>query len=302
MSKSVGKKSRFTLEQRRAVAGYLFIAPFIIGFLLFFLGPLIQSIIYSFNDVRISATGFILENVGFGNYNKIWNVDPDFRRVFLETIGQTLTSIPAILIFSFFAASLLNQSFRGRGLARVIFFLPVILSAGILVRMGQSEVAMTGMNFRADAFSLESGMAIRQLLSQLRMPDGFIEYITSAVDRVPEIINASAIPILILLAGLQGIPSSLYEAADIEGATAWENFWNITFVLISPLFITTVVYVTVDSFTSEANPLVVLIGETFRGKADYGASVAMSMLYFAAVAVILAIVVGILSKIVFYME
>lgn len=125
---------RFTLRRKRAVWGYLFVSPFILGFIAFFLGPIVQSIIFAFNELTIKAAGFELTYVGWENFRYALRVDPDFVRVFTETTIQILVDLPAIILFSFFAANLLNQKFRGRWMARVVFFLPVILTAGIVYR------------------------------------------------------------------------------------------------------------------------------------------------------------------------
>jgi len=131
---------RLGLERRRAFTGYIYVFPFIVGFALFFVRPFVQSVIFSLSELRVTQTGYVLKFVGLNNYHYALRVDPSFVRAFTETMVQTLTAIPAVLVLSFFAATLLNQEFRGRTLARVIFFLPVILGAGVLVRMGQQQL------------------------------------------------------------------------------------------------------------------------------------------------------------------
>ena len=115
-------------------------------------------------------------------------------------------------------------------------------------------------------------------------------------------IEASAIPILIFLAGLQSVPTDLYEAADVEGITGWERFWMITFPLVSPMILVNAVYIIIDSFTSYRNEMVVFIADNAWSRGGYGVSVAMSMLYFLAIAVILGIIVGVFSKRVVYIK
>lgn len=291
---------RLGLERRRAFTGYIYVFPFIVGFALFFVRPFVQSVIFSLSELRVTQTGYVLKFVGLNNYHYALRVDPSFVRAFTETMVQTLTAIPAVLVLSFFAATLLNQEFRGRTLARVIFFLPVILGAGVLVRMGQQQL-MLGEGTAAGSGIL-SGQSVRFLFARLRLPVGFIQYITDAVDRIPGIVNASAIPILIFLAGLQSIPGSLYEAAQIEGATSWESFWKITFPLLSPLFMVNIVFVIVDSFAAGNNPVVQHIEGIAWGRGIYGVSVAMTWMYFSAVGLLLLIIFGLLSRRVFYHE
>ena len=139
------------------------------------------------------------------------------------------------------------------------------------------------------------------MLLQLRLPAGFIEYIVAVVNRIPLVIEASAIPILIFLAGLQSVPTDLYEAADVEGITGWEKFDDYL-PLVSPMILVNAVYIIIDSFTSYRNEMVVFIADNAWSRGGYGVSVAMSMLYFLAIAVILGIIVAIFSKRVVYIK
>ncbi|HQD71762.1 MAG TPA: sugar ABC transporter permease [Limnochordia bacterium] len=297
---------KLRLNTKRELNGWIFVAPFVIWFILFFLYPLYQSILFSFSELEITPGGFKLHPVGWQNYYKLLFENVKFRQVFVNTMIQTLSDLPLILIFSFFAANLLNQQFRGRFLARVIFFLPVIIGAQTVMQI-QSGDFISGMmrsaNLAQDA-GLFSGLRLEEYLYQMKLPLKFTDYIMTAVNHLPAIINASGIQILIFLAALQSIPSSLYEAAKMEGATAWEYFWKITFPLISPMMLTNIVYTLVDSFTAHDNALVKLIRDTAwsGGGAGYGVSVAMSWFYFASIAFILIIILSVLSRSVFYRE
>lgn len=299
----INPKLRLTLGRKRAIWGFAFIGPFIIGFIAFVLGPMIQSFTFAFSELEIHAAGFSLDYVGLDNFRYALRVDPDFLQVFTETTIQILIKLPAVIIFSFFAATLLNEKFRGRALARMIFFLPVILTAGIIYQFESGDIFHEMLGYvpdQTEAFS--TSQAIIRLMLRLRMPEVFTQYIISAVGSIPDIINASAIPILIFLSGLQGIPAPLYECAKIEGATGWETFWKITFPLISPLFLTNIVYIIVDSFTAPGNSLVELISNAAWGRRIYGVSVAMTWMYAGVIALILMFVFAVLSKRVVYME
>lgn len=299
----ISLKPQLSLRSKRALWGVLFTAPFTIGFILFFVSPMIQSITFAFNELEITPFGFDLHYVGLDNFRYALAVDPDFVRVFTETTAAILVDIPAVIVFSFFAASLLHQKFRGRTLARVVFFLPVILTAGVIYKLESTDILSQMRAFIPDEAGAISGtQAVISLMLKLQIPSRFTNYIITAVFRIPDIIKASAIPILIFLSGLQGIPASLYECAKIEGATGWENFWKITFPLISPLFLTNIVYIIVNSFTSPGNELVDLIHNTAWLRGIYGASVAMTWFYFGVIALILILVFAVLSKRVVYME
>ena len=293
-------KFRVTVENRKKIGGYLFTSPFVIGFLLFFLYPFVQTLVFSFNRLELSADGYSLHWVGLENYNYALLVDLNFRETFVETLGSMVAELPMILAFSLFAAVILNQKFRGRGLARVIFFLPVIYGAGVVLKMESTDFATVILESKQSAYMF-SGDALRTLLSEIRFfPEQFVEYIMTAVEAIPNIIRSSGIQILIFLAGLQSISPSVYEAARVEGATAWESFWLITVPMISPLIITNTVYTVIDSLIAADNDLVNLIrNETFTGR-GFGTSSAMATLYFLAITIILLIVFKILDRYVFY--
>lgn len=293
---------RMTKRHRDAWTGFFFTLPFAIGFALFFLYPFLQSIRFSLNHLQIVIGGYDLEYVGISNYRNALLVNPDFIPVFVETLGRMLTDVPLVVVFSFFAANILNQDFKGRTLARIMFFLPVILGAGIVLKMEQSDYLMEQLRTATTETGILSGAILRQFLYELRIPEATLDYVTSAVDQIPQIIRASGVQILIFLAGLQSIPSSLYEAADVEGSTAWERFWLITLPMLSPLILTNAIYTIIDSFTVSTNPLVQLIRSTAFGGGGFGLSSAMGVLYFLAIGIILLIAGRIISSFVFYEE
>lgn len=297
----IKKKFKLSLKNRQAISGYCFALPFIIGFIFFVLVPFYQAVIFSLNELTVGGGGFELDFLGFTNYHYALLVDPNFLEVFFNAIRDMALELPLIIAFSFFSAMILKQEFKGRTPARLIFFLPVIMGAGIILQIEEGDFMMERMQSGREAFAF-SGAALRNMLYQTRLPEGILEGILYAVERIPSIIRASGIQILIFLAGLQSIPRSIYEAAEVEGATAWENFWLITFPLLSPLIITNIVYTIVDSFTTPVNEIVMLIRDTAFTGAGFGVSMAMAILYFITIIIILGIVIKILSRWAFYQE
>lgn len=289
------RKLGLKLEQRKAIGGLLFISPFLVGFFFFFFVPICQSIIYSFSEFSFGREGMVTTFVGLDNYRYVLQEHPTFVRDLTETIINMVRDVPLILLYSFFAAELLNQKIPGRTLARVIFFLPVIMGAGVILRMERTDYILDVVSVDASQ-GMGMGAVLLPFLTELKLPMGFIEYLLFAIDRIPMIIRASGIQILIFLAGLQSIPRSLYEASDVEGASAWENFWLITFPLMVPLIVTSVVYSIIDSFTAADNYVIDLIRSTIFSSRGYGASSAMAWIYFSIVIVILAVTMGIISK------
>jgi ABC-type sugar transport system permease subunit len=294
------KLPRLTLSARKNLKGYLYVSPFLIGFFAFFLVPLIQTIAFSLSELKIVPTGYTTTPVGLGNYNKVLFVDPDFVPTLTNTIVNTVIDIPAIVIFSFFIAVVLNQQFRGRALARLIFFLPVILTSGVVAQMELNDVMNQALVQEAE-FMLGGQHFVRFLLG-LNLPSAFIDYIVRVVDRIAPVIEASAIPILIFLAGLQSIPRDLYEVADVEGITGWEKFWMITFPLVSPMILTNAIFIIINSFTSPRNEMVRFIGENAWSRGGYGVSAAMAIIYFLAITAILVLVVVVTGRRVVYLK
>lgn len=130
------------LQRRKAVAGYLFILPFIIGFLVFMVQPLAQSLYMSFCDVQVGAGSFSPQFKGLFNYVRTFTIDPEFNRLLSEEISRMFINSLAIMVFSFFVALILNQKFRGRALVRAVFFLPVILSSGVIIGVETDNALM----------------------------------------------------------------------------------------------------------------------------------------------------------------
>lgn len=301
------KKRTLTLGKRQGIMGYVFISPFLLGFIFIFLAALVQSFMFSINDIELTVDRYILKNVGFANYSKVFIVHPKFRRVLIESITRMLLDVPIIIIFSFFMATLLNQKFKGRTLARAIFFLPVILATGIVARVEATDMMFSLLR---TGEGVDTGIAsgtfqtfqIRYLLLQVKMSPKYISYIIDAIDRIYDVVVTSGVQMLIFLAGLQSISPSLFEAAHVEGATGWESFWKITFPMVSPLILVNAIYTVIDSFTNPNNPVMLIIHETAFKNSEYGYASAMAWIYFAVILCILGVVAWIISRRVFYNE
>lgn len=304
----VNGKRKLTLRGKEAVAGYVFAIPFLVGFFGLFLPMLIKSIQFSFSNMTVEQGGYVLTkaaNNGLEHYIRALSIDPEFNLNLLGSVKDMAVNVPLIIIFSFFAANLLNMKFRGRGVARSIFFLPVILTSGIVLGIESSDLLQAtlgpeGMLSADDANTVFNVAGF--LLNYTNLPSGIIMYLSQAVLGIYDIVISSGVQILIFLAGLQGISPSLYEASNMEGATAWENFWKITFPMISPLILVNAIYTIIDSFTSANNELMQEIKNTIFSDVKYGYGSAMAWIYFLVITVIICIVGGIIGKRVFYMD
>ena len=301
------KKKRMSLMTRRSISGYLFILPWLIGFVCFYARSLFMSIQFSLSELTVNpGGGYTLDFVGLDNYIYAFRVHGTFKQILTTSIGNMLIDVPLITFFSLFMAILLNKKFRGRTLVRAIFFLPVILNSGaIMDAMALARTMMSGGISSASAemaaASAGSGASIQyyiQMFTSLGLPDSIIAYISGAVSRISDIINASGVQIIIFIAALQSIPGSMYEVAKIEGATAYETFWKVTFPMVLPHIITNVVYTVVDSFAG--SDVVDLAYETAFTNNNYGLSSVMSIVSTLITCLILVIVCRFIQKRTFY--
>ena len=297
-------KKRTGLQKRTAIAGYLFISPFIVGFLMFMVKPFIQSMYMSFSEVGLSAQGFSMTFIGLKNYLEAVTVDIDFNRLLAEEILEMLGMTLAIMVFSFFVALLINQKFKGRTLVRSIFFLPVILSSGVILSVEYDNTLLASIAetiVEDSAFSNVSDV-IEDVLDALGIGGALFDFVYTLVDSVYDIAITSGIQIIIFLSGLQTIPQAMYEAADIEGCTAWEKLWKITFPMISSLFLVNWIYTIVDFFMRSDNEIMEKISDTMLISMRYGFASAMAWIYFGIVLVIIGVSAFIISKAVYYYE
>jgi len=299
------KKRKMTLLQKRSMTGYLFILPWLVGFIVFYAKSLVQTVQFSLSELNVPPNGgYTLTFKGLENYIYAFRVHGTFKQVLTTSVGNMLIDVPLIIFFSLFMALLLNKNFKGRTLVRAIFFLPVILnSAAITDAMALSQAMMQGglSSISTEVTTATSNVNIGyyiELFKNLAMPDVVLDYIVAAVSRISEIITASGVQIIIFIAALQSIPGSMYEVAQIEGATAYETFWKVTFPMVMPHIITNVVYTVVDNFSQSG--VVDLAFTTAFTNYNYGLSSAMSLVSTLITCAILALVCWFIQKRTFY--
>ncbi|HBI72418.1 MAG TPA: sugar ABC transporter permease [Lachnospiraceae bacterium] len=298
------KNKRMTLRQKRAITGFLFILPWFIGFLVYYLKSLIHTVQFSLSNVRIAETGgYTTEFIGAENFRFALLEHATFNQVLADSLWNILIDVPFIIFFSLFIAIMLNSRFKGRALVRAIFFLPILLGSGAVRETLQlaTENIQGGAASTVAELATSSGVNVDYFLHifvEIGLPEQLVEYITGLIARIYEIVRASSVQIIVFLAALQSVPSSMYEVAQIEGATTYETFWKVTFPMVSPLIITNVIYTIVDSFaTSE---VVTTAYDVAFIQYNYGLSSAMSLLSTIVVCTVLAIVAALISKKTFY--
>jgi oligogalacturonide transport system permease protein len=266
---------------REALYGYAFVLPWIIGFAIFTFVPLIQTFFYSLNRVTVSGTGITYTFLNWDNYTRALFTDPTFVELLIGYAIETLVSVPIIIIFSMIIALFLNLNFKFKGVFRTIFFLPVVITSGPVIQelVSQGATSVPGI-----ANSPAIAEFVAQLPGYLRSPTQYL--LTSFI----LILWFSGVQILIYLASLQKIDRSIYEAASIDGASAWESFWKITLPSLSTTTIIVVIYTIITlSHFSENKVIKYIYLQTYRVEGGIGYSSAMSFLYFFVLIILLAV-------------
>ena len=311
--KPVKRRKTASLDKKKARGGWIFVLPFVIGFIFVYLPIIFDSISYSFCTMKVLGGGAkpVFEFVGFANYNEALFVNPDYVETLLKGLQNMAFDIPMILIFSLFMAVLLNQKMAGRAVFRAIFFIPVILATGVMESIEAQNIMGDYMeetggiddgSGQSAANDIVSSMDVEQLFAGMAVGEGLVTYVTTAINNIYNIVNRSGVQMLIFLSGLQSISPAIYESVQIDGASAWETFWKITFPMISPMILVNAVYTIIDSFTSGSNVVMKFISNQYNQPNGNVVSSAMAWMYFLIVIAIIAIVAGIFSAYVFYQK
>ncbi len=288
------------LMTRRSLSGWLFVLPFLIGLIFFVVSPLYTALVLSFNQQVFNDVTQVTTLVpyGFTAYVEAFTEQADFINKLLESGSSVLITVPTTLIFSFLMANVLNQEFHGRTFARAVLFMPVITSAGI-------AASLLGGDTGVDASSMQSvGSQTVDIATSIQDSIGgeMGAFIGDAFAQLTSIINGAGVPILIFLAGLQTISPSIFESSKVEGATGWENFWKITFPMISPMILVNTVYILIENLCGMSNPMLSYLysGGGSGSTMNQVDLMAMSWMYFLLTSIIIAAVAGIISKLVYY--
>lgn len=295
------KGSKLTNAKRNSLIGFSFTIPWVIGFIFLFLIPLIKTVLYSFSSISIGKSGFELSFVGVRNYRATFSEDPNNLRMVLTSIGNVVVTVIVVVVFSLFLAILLNQDFRGRSLARVIFALPIIIASGVVIVLLKENVLQQNMGSSDTAATLFQGNGLLDFLKLMGLPDNIVGMFENILNNIFDMVWRSGMQIILFLSALQSIPSSSYEAAKIEGATAWESFWFVTFPMISPFLLVNIVYTIIDTFTDSTNTVMSKIFSLVSG-VEYEKAAAFSIVYFILILLVVGLVYIIMNKRISYSE
>lgn len=293
-------RKRLSLSAKNALTAQLFILPFYLGFIFFFLTPMIQSIRMSFSLVSVdSDTGYAMSSVGFSNYQTAFLEDSHFTTNLISSLTELLWRVPAILFLSIVFALLLNQKFKGRTLVRAIFFMPVLFASGIALQLISNDFiarsALAGAEISGG--TITPSTALRDFMIQAGYGTTITDIASKVSNGMFSMVWRTGIQMILFLAGLQSISPSLYEASSIEGASAWENFWKITLPMLSPIIMVGLVYTIVDSFTDASNKIMMQITNLISQQVSkLGLASAFAWSYFLVIGIVLLAVLIVYAR------
>jgi ABC-type sugar transport system permease subunit len=253
----------------------------------------------AFSEVTFYQAREVMTHTGLDNFQHIFFRDPEYLQLLTGYFAVMLPQLLIVLIFSMFIALILQQKFRGRTLARAIFFLPVIVSSGIVMNILGNDLTNQAAQ-ESTAIFIMNNRVLMEIMIDAGVGAAMIEQVLAVVSSIFDLAWRSGVQILLFLAALIAIPKSFYEASTIEGASGWSTFWKITFPMISPFILVSLVYTIVDSFTDYDNELINYIYQNIRDL-FYGTASAMSWVYTIAVFAVLGVIIGLVSRRVFYM-
>ena len=288
------KKNRGIVELKSRY-GYLFTTHWIIGIVIFFALPLIQSIIFSFSEIEIVSGGIDIKFKGLENFKQILLVDANYETWLTNSITSYLYSLPLIILLSMSLALILNQKFRGRLFFRALYFLPVIISTGAVINLifktTSSDMSNIGVS---DAYSANM-ISVDDIVKLLDIQGEIAKYITVTISKIFDLVWSCGIQIVLFLAGLQSVPQSFFEASRVEGATKWEEFWFITFPMLSRVTLLVTVFTMVELITSERTTLIKNVYSMMR-TGNYDETSAMMWFYFLICGGIMALTVFLYTR------
>ncbi|MCM1335784.1 MAG: sugar ABC transporter permease [Bacteroides sp.] len=308
------KESKISYERKKGLYGYGFVALWLVGVIYMFIIPLGQSLWYSLCRTELVSQPEIIEQYGmsgpgiytewndFGNYKKAFTENPDYPQNLVQSLTETAYTVPLVLVFSLFVALLLNDKFKGRTLARAVFFLPVLIATGPVLQVINGDMLAQGVGDASQFSALFKADFVEDFLQFMglnNISQTLADTVSEITGTILNLIWDSGIQILIFISALQQIPVSAKEAASMEGATGWEFFWKITFPTISPMIFANLIYTVIDAFVKSDNPVMQQVMSYARAW-EYGFSAAMAWAYFAIVAAILGIISAIVSRFIFY--
>ena len=300
MKKPQKTKKHLSLKDQHAKWAWVFLAPWLIGILVFFVWPMAQSVIYSVSRLTITANGFQLDWVGLDNYIYLLTKDTFFPQNLTQALGEVIPSVLMITAFSLFIAVILKEKFIGRSAARTVFFFPVMIASGVIITILKNQVMMSVSTSNDTAAYLFQAPDLVKTFAAFGLPDFVLTSITDIVNGFFDLTWKSGVQMLLLLSAINNIPQSFYEAAVLDGAGAWVKFWKITFPAITPSLLVVIIYTIIDSFLDYDNLVMEMIRNYYQNN-NYTYSATIGVIYFVCILAFVGLVSLVMRKLVVYM-
>lgn len=294
------KKAKYSIERRKSRDGFLFVLPWLIGFLIFFFSPMLQSLEYTVSDVKVTTNGLDLSFVGIRNFKYILYESPEYLNNLLDSLTSFAYQVPIIFVLSLIIAVVLNPKFKGRTFFRSLYFIPVIIATGVVMNYlsGNSSLEeLRNSEGAVQSASMNGLIDFEGLFQQMGIPANTVNLIFGYVDKIFDLVWQCGVPIVLFISGLQSIPEQLYEVSKVEGASKWEEFWYITIPSLGNTIVLVMVFCVIEFCVSTNNAVVKQAYQVLLGQQIYGTSSAMLWFYFALVAVIVAAVFAIYYRV-----
>ena len=292
--------------KKKELQGWWFVSLFVIGLVIYYLPVLVNSIRFSFSDLDVGSRTLQVTFAGGKHYHYAFLEHPDFLKTLFSSMSGLLAEVLTVLIFSLFIASILNQRMHGRAFFRMIFFIPVVMTTGIVEKYEMGNLLMNQMTNVAEMGNTVAQSSLFDAKEFLLMLDiqnpTIVNAVSTLADGIYGIVQKSGVQIVIFLAGLQSISPSVYEVAKIEGASGWETFWKVTFPMMWPMIFVNTMYTIIDSFTRSSNAMVELIQTIGFKNNNLSAATAMSLVYSVVVLLFLGLTAWLFRILVFRKE
>ena len=300
MNKTQKNKKHTSLKDQHAKWAWVFLAPWLIGILVFFVWPMAQSVVYSFSRLTVTSSGFQLDWVALENYSYLFTKDTFFLPNLTQALGEVIPSVLMITAFSLFIAVILKEKFIGRSAARTVFFFPVMIASGVIITILKTQVMMSVSTSDSTAAYLFQAPDLVNTFASFGLPEFVLTSITDIVNGFFDLTWKSGVQMLLLLSAINNIPQSFYEAAVLDGAGAWVKFWKITFPAITPSLLVVIIYTVIDSFLDYDNLVMQMIRNYYQNN-NYTYSATIGVIYFVCILAFVGLVSLVMRKLVVYM-
>ena len=294
------KRKMKDFTRRKQMYGRMFILPWEIGFIIFFLQPLVQSLSFVFSNMKIDYKNstFVTEFCGFDRIYHFLFVDRDYFNTLVESLSSFIYSVPLIVALSLIVGVLLNQKFKGRIVFRSIFFLPVIIAAGVVMMYLNGDATAETMRSGSAGGGAGNGIDISNILTGMNLNPQVTTTLMGFVNDIFGLFWDCGVQIVLFISGLQSIPEQLYEVCRVEGANKWEEFWYVTFPMLSGTTLLVIVFTAIEIFTDSSNS-VMTYGFNAMKQNMWWQGPTILWIYFALVGAILGLAVLLIQKKIF---